>query len=68
MARADTQRQKIREALIEGRSLTPQDAVIHFGCMRLAARIHELREEGMAITKDMVTKGDATFARYRLEA
>jgi len=44
-------------------SITPLDAM-EFGCMRLAARIHELKAQGHAITCD---KSDG-FARYSLAA
>ena len=39
----------IRQHLEAGNSLTGLDALNHFGCARLAARIDELRQGGMNI-------------------
>ncbi len=39
----------IAEWLNKGYSLTSLDALRLFGCMRLASRIHDLRERGMNI-------------------
>lgn len=62
-----TQKQAILAALQDGRSLTPIEALAEFGCFRLGARIHELREEGYAIATDIIqTYGGARIARYRL--
>jgi len=37
-----------------------------FGCARLAARIKDLRDEGMSIQTTTVKEGRKTFARYSL--
>ena len=34
-------------------SITPQEAITEYGCLRLAARIAELKEEGHDIRKSM---------------
>lgn len=49
----------IREWLLEGKTLTSLEALVNFGCMRLASRIHDLRERGMQIkaTKIQVESG-----------
>ena len=39
----------IRQHLEAGKSLTGLDALNHFGCARLAARIDELRQAGLNI-------------------
>ena len=44
-----TQRNDILAYLQSGRSLTPRDAYNYFGCLRLAARIHDLKAEGYDI-------------------
>jgi len=44
-----TQRNDILTYLQSGRSLTPRDAYNYFGCLRLAARIHDLKAEGYDI-------------------
>jgi hypothetical protein len=48
------------------RPLTPLDALQGCGCLRLAARILELKSRGHNIVREMVTDGEKTFARYRL--
>lgn len=49
------------------RPLTPMDALIGCGCLRLAARILELKHKGHKIEKETVTDGQKYFARYRLK-
>lgn len=44
-----SQRTKIRAWLNRGKHITALDALYRFQCMRLAARICELRNEGMKI-------------------
>ena len=52
--------------LESGHELTALDALELFGCLRLAARIKDLRERGFDIqTLDRVS-GDKRFAAYRL--
>jgi hypothetical protein len=46
--------------------LTPLDALAENGCMRLAARIAELRAQGYNITTENRTVNGKTFAVYRL--
>lgn len=73
-SRRTTQLELIREALLSGRSLTPLEALQEFGCFRLAAAIHTLRQEGLDIVTDMVPQPGALadrgrendFARYSL--
>ena len=56
----------------ENGSITPVEAMAEFGCMRLAARIADLRQQGVKITKT-TAKGinrygeKISFAKYRLE-
>ena len=61
-----TQRAEIRKALEAGDVLTHLDALYLFGCARLAARIHELRKDGMPIEKEMVERAGNRFAEYRM--
>lgn len=54
-------------------SITPLEALQNFGCMRLAARIHDLREDGhriVAETAHGVNRDGArvTYTRYKLGA
>lgn len=52
-------------------SITALEAMQEYGCMRLGARVWDLRQDGHRILREMVEGrnrfGDATrFARYRL--
>lgn len=49
MSRNPSQKQMILEFLQRNGHITPKAAEINFGCMRLAARIKELRDEGHVI-------------------
>lgn len=70
MERTDSQNRKVLGWMKEYGSITPQDALT-FGCMRLAARIKDLRDGGADIITDTMeytdTDGKTTrFASYRL--
>jgi hypothetical protein len=60
-----SQTQWILETLRK-RPLTPLEALQGCGCLRLAARILDLKAQGHNIVREMVTDGEKTFARYRL--
>ena len=64
-----TQKEKIKKWLDENGSITPLEAMQEFGCMRLAARIKELKDEGEQITSVPVSSknryGDpVVYAKY----
>ena len=59
-----TQNDKIKAYLTKGKAITPIDALNKFGCLRLSARIKDLRDGGLHIATKYVTKGDKTFASY----
>jgi hypothetical protein len=61
-----TQKQQIEAYLTKGKSLTPIDALSKFGCFRLAARIADLRKEGLNIATKIVTKKGKSYASYTL--
>lgn len=61
-----TQSEDILVALKQGRYLTPIDALRDFGCMRLGARIWDLRRTGVPIQKRLVGVGKK-YAEYYLE-
>ena len=70
MERTDSQNRKVLGWMKEHGSITPQDALT-FGCMRLAARIKDLRDGEADIITDTMeytdTDGKTTrFASYRL--
>lgn len=49
-------------------AITPKEAYIHCGTMRLSARIYELRDDGYDISTQMIYRKDGTrYAQYRLE-
>lgn len=62
-----TQKDAIFQRLLEGKTITSMQAIRMFGCTRLAARIRELRKEGINILSPMkkLPRGKAV-AQYRL--
>ncbi len=67
VTRTDSQAQQILSYLQAGNSITPRDAIQLFGCMRLAARIWDLRQDGHNIVSEDETDGlGKTWARYSL--
>jgi hypothetical protein len=61
-----SQTQLIRFHLESGLDLTPLEALDRYGTFRLAARIDELRHDGLAIDTLIETRGGKRYARYRL--
>lgn len=59
-------KQSIKSWLIRGYKLTPLQALNKWGCMRLAARIEELRKEGLNIVTSKVAVNGKTCAQYKL--
>jgi len=51
---SETQNAKILAWLEQGNKITALQALKEFGCFRLASRIHDLREKGWNITKEMI--------------
>jgi hypothetical protein len=47
-------------------SITPLEALTKYGCLRLAARIKELKDVGHQINRQMIYLGDKKFAKYSL--
>ena len=48
------------------RWITPLDAYLGCGCLRLAARILDLKQDGYTVSKKMIHKNGKTFAAYRI--
>lgn len=48
------------------RPLTPLQALSYYGCLRLAARIADLRKKGYIIHTETVRKNKKKFAKYVL--
>lgn len=62
-----TQTERILQHLRAGNSLTPLEALQWFGCLRLAARILSLREQGHnVISVPIVLRNKKRVACYRL--
>jgi hypothetical protein len=60
-----TQAGRILAYLRAGHRITALDALELFGCFRLAARIHELRQDGWRIQERAVeTRGGKRVAEY----
>ena len=64
MKREKTQRQQILEYLQRGNRLTPIEALNKFGCFRLAAVIHRLKQDDHDIKAATVTWDGKQFAQY----
>ena len=64
---SSTQYFQILDWLKSGRTITPLEALERFGCLRLGARIYEMRQEGFGIKREMVKVGkNKSVARYSL--
>ena len=66
MKSTDSQTALIKGWLLNGRSITQLDALNMFGCFRLAARISDIREQGVNVMTEMVTVNDKRIAQYYL--
>ena len=60
------QQQQILNYLREGNAVTPLLALERFGCMRLAARVSDLRQRGHKIETRMKKANDKVYAEYYL--
>lgn len=60
----ETQAKQILDHLNSGRTITPIDALEQYGCFRLAARIHDLKQAGHKIGKLVETEDGKRYARY----
>ena len=61
-AATETHARLILEHLIKYGSITPIEAMTEYGCMRLGARIWDLRDDGIEIETEMV-KGKNRFGK-----
>lgn len=61
------QRDQILEHLKSGKTITPLEALNQYGCLRLGARIWDLRRAGFSIGSEMIeTVSGKRVARYRM--
>jgi len=64
--RMSSQAELILADLQKGQTITPLDALRRYGCLRLAARIDDLRREGYTIETRMRRSGRKHWAEYSL--
>ena len=60
------QTEAIHELLKQG-PITPMMALRECNCFRLAARIYDLKGQGVNIVKHNITRNGKTYAQYRIE-
>ena len=65
--RFSNQRDKILEHINRFGSISPKEALKHYGGMRLAAQILILKQDGLNIVTTMRQSGNVTWAEYWLE-
>lgn len=58
--------QKLASWLARGYGITQLQALDKWGCMRLSARINELRNQGVNIVTTAIKQNGKTFARYSI--
>ena len=64
-----SQKERIEDYLLKGHKITPLQALNWFGCLRLGARIWELKKAGINISSKMIkTKSGKMVKQYWLEA
>lgn len=62
-----SQNVQIKNYLLEGNKITSLEALNLFGCMRLASRIHDLRDMGLDIhTEKVKTPSGKTVTQYSI--
>lgn len=61
-----TQTQAILSDLRKGRRVTPLSALKRYGCLRLAARISDIRRTE-SVKRELVTRNGKTFAEYSID-
>lgn len=60
------QEKQILDYLRQGNAVTPLVALEKFGCMRLAARVYRLREQGFKIETRNKRSNNKVYAEYYL--
>ncbi len=61
-----SQTELIKEHLQSGRSITPLQALRMYGCLRLGARIYDLKRDGLPISSHLVRRNGKQFSEYLL--
>jgi hypothetical protein len=60
-----SQKETIIQHINQYGSITPLEALTRYGIMRLAARVSELRSEGLDIVSDLKVHDGRRYASYR---
>jgi hypothetical protein len=63
----ETQTRSILKHLKAGKSITPLTALTRFGCMRLSARIYDIRNMGVSIDRQLIRVNGKRVAKYFLK-
>ena len=61
-----SQAQKIRNYLERGNKITPLEALNLFGCFRLSARIHDIKESGCDVNTEIIEVNGKKVAQYSI--
>lgn len=61
-----TQTEMVLDYIQKHGAITPLEALTELGCMRLGARVWELRHAGLPIERAMVEANGKRFAKYYL--
>jgi len=64
---SQSQTHLIKQHLEEGHAITAMMALNMFDCFRLAARIADLRKQGLDIITRKITRNGKTFASYSID-
>lgn len=62
-----SQTELIKQHLKEGNAITPLGALRRFSCLRLGARIYDLKKQGMDIHSHLVHINGHHFSEYSLK-
>lgn len=61
-----SQAQQIRRYLERGNKITPLEALNLFGCFRLSARIHDIKESGCNVNTEIIDVNGKKVAQYSI--
>ena len=62
----ESQNLQIRRHLESGKIITPLEALRRYDCLRLGARICDLRRDGLPVKTEIKRNGRKRFAEYSL--
>ncbi len=62
----ESQKKAILKWLKDGNTITALQALKMFGCMRLASRINNLKNDGFIISREMIEVNGKRVAKYWL--